>query len=258
MLISLEKIIEKFKIKSVYIAHFGAHHGQEVAMYQTNNFEEIHLFEPQSTAFELLESSYQNVKNIFLYNFGLGAKNSSNLLHLGSGDGQASSVLKPDLHKDLYPYIEFNDSEEIEIKKFDDLELNKINFLNIDIQGYELEALKGCENQLKSGIEYIYTEVNRKYVYKDCALIGEIDNYLNNFGFSRVITKWWNILTPWGDAFYIKKKKLSLSQKFILSLKKLLYLEPVLFFFYDLILVIVKFFNFVNSKFRNLRRRFIS
>lgn len=55
MLISLEKIIERFKIKSVYIAHFGAHHGQEVAMYQTNNFEEIHLFEPQSTAFELLE-----------------------------------------------------------------------------------------------------------------------------------------------------------------------------------------------------------
>ena len=152
MLISLEKIIERFKIQGVYIAHFGAHHGQEVAMYQTNNFEEIHLFEPQSTAFELLESSYQNVKNIFLYNFGLGAKNSSSLLHLGSGDGQASSVLKPNLHQDLYPYIEFNDSEEIEIKKFDDLDLNKINFLNIDIQGYELQALKGCENQRNRGL----------------------------------------------------------------------------------------------------------
>lgn len=258
MLISLEKIIKKFKIQNVYIAHFGAHHGQEVSMYQSYNFREIHLFEPQSTAFELLESTYQNVKNIFLYNFGLGAKNSSSLLHLGSGDGQASSILKPDLHNDLYPYIEFNGSEEIEIKKFDDLDLSKINFLNIDIQGYELEALKGCENQLKSGIEYIYTEVNRKHVYKDCALIGEIDNYLENFGFIRVITNWWDILTPWGDAFYIKKKKLSFYKIITFSLKELLFLEPVIFFFYDLILVIVKIFNFVGVKFRNLRRRFIS
>ena len=37
-------------------------------MYQKNNFDEIHLFEPQSTAYELLESTFQDVKNI-LENF---------------------------------------------------------------------------------------------------------------------------------------------------------------------------------------------
>ena len=95
-------------------------------------------------------------------------------------------------------------------------------------------------------------------MFTKIALIGEIDNYLDNFGFIRVITKWWDSLTPWGDAFYIKKKKLSFSQKFILSLKKLLFLEPVIFFFYDLTLAIVKIFDFVGTKFRNLRRRFLS
>ena len=76
------------------------------------------------------------------------------------------------------------------------------NFLNFDIQGAELKALKGMENYL-SQVDYLYSEVNSDYVYKDCVLINELDDYLNKFGLIRVETYW----TPckWGDAFYIKK-----------------------------------------------------
>jgi hypothetical protein len=52
-------------------------------------------------------------------------------------------------------------------------------------------------------VDYLYTEVNSDYVYKDCALVTELDEYLKNFGLERVETKWTNC--KWGDAFYMRK-----------------------------------------------------
>ena len=54
------------------------------------------------------------------------------------------------------------------------------NFLNFDIQGAELKALKSMEEYLPK-VDYLYTEVNSDYVYKECALISELDNYLKKF-----------------------------------------------------------------------------
>jgi hypothetical protein len=75
------------------------------------------------------------------------------------------------------------------------------NFLNLDIQGVELKALKGMSDYLSS-VQYIYTEVNSDYVYKDCAIVDEIDEYLKPFGFQRVETIWQGECR-WGDAFYV-------------------------------------------------------
>ena len=77
------------------------------------------------------------------------------------------------------------------------------NFLNFDIQGAELKALKGMEEYLNK-VDYLYTEVNSDYVYKKCALVTELDEYLKNFGLERVETKWCEDF-KWGDAFYIRK-----------------------------------------------------
>ena len=51
-------------------------------------------------------------------------------------------------------------------------------------------------------VHYLYTEVNSDYVYKDCALVTELDEYLRQFGLVRIETSWTDY--KWGDAFYIK------------------------------------------------------
>ena len=82
-----------------------------------------------------------------------------------------------------------------------DINISDYNFLNLDIQGYELEAFKGFENLLND-FDFIYCEVNEKELYVGCPLITDIDEYLNTFNFKRVLT---NITGHgWGDAFYIK------------------------------------------------------
>jgi hypothetical protein len=60
-------------------------------------------------------------------------------------------------------------------------------------------------------VDYIYTEVNSDAVYENATLIGEMDDYLKEHGFTRVETNWhcqWDNgfyrNCKWGDAFYIK------------------------------------------------------
>jgi hypothetical protein len=77
----------------------------------------------------------------------------------------------------------------------------KFNFINIDVQGYELEVFKGAKNYLNE-INYIIAEVNKDYVYENCALVNEIDDFLSQFNFKRTETSWDGV--TWGDAFYIK------------------------------------------------------
>jgi len=63
----------------------------------------------------------------------------------------------------------------------------------MDVQGFELEVLKGGENCIKN-IDYIMTEVNRDEVYKDCAKVEQSDQFLDDYGFIRVETSWEGII----------------------------------------------------------------
>jgi hypothetical protein len=58
------------------------------------------------------------------------------------------------------------------------------NFLTIDVQGYELEVLKGSRETLKN-INYILTEVNRDELYENCARVEQLDEFLGRFNFQR-------------------------------------------------------------------------
>jgi hypothetical protein len=71
----------------------------------------------------------------------------------------------------------------------------------MDVQGFELEVLKGGKQTLDQ-VDYVYTEVNRDEVYEDNVYIEELDVFLSDF--SRVETEWTG--ETWGDALYIRKR----------------------------------------------------
>ena len=132
--------------------------------------------------------------------------NTKSILNI-TKNGQSSSILELGTHKIYYPKIKYIKQIEVNNKRIDtmykteNIPNNFANFLNIDIQGAELLALKGMGNILLN-FDYVYLEVNKEYVYEKCALIDEIDTYLNIYKFKRVETKWTN--ANWGDALYIK------------------------------------------------------
>tara|TARA_B100000902_G_scaffold377297_1_gene409375 strand:- start:118 stop:834 length:717 start_codon:yes stop_codon:yes gene_type:complete len=206
VLINLEKLSKKYNLELTGIAHIGAHVGDEVKNY-VNLFGEIpiYLFEPQKNIFNKLKENVKNFHNAKCFNFGLGSENKIVDFYLNTNnDNQSSSVLKPKDHLKYHPHVTFSKSEDIEVRRLDDFDLNDVNFVNIDVQGYELEVLRGAKNTIKN-IKYLFIEVNRKELYEDCVIVGELDKFLKRQGLIRVETEWWNKTGTWGDAFYVKK-----------------------------------------------------
>jgi len=202
MLISLHELIKKYNINFKGILHVGAHECEELKDYEIYiTRDKILWVEGMPRKVDFCIKKYPNVliehavisDKIEKVNFNI------------SNNGQSSSILDFGLHSIYHPDVVYLHSYEVETKLLKDIICNytiDFNFINLDIQGVELRALKSMEEYLNK-IEYIYSEVNSDYVYKNCNIVTEMDEYLEQFGFKRVETCWTNC--KWGDAFYIKK-----------------------------------------------------
>jgi FkbM family methyltransferase len=203
MLLDLNHLKEKYNLNIKGIIHIGGHFGQEFRTYEQLNVEEVMFFEPVPRTFETLK---QNVgEKAILNNCALGNFEGEIEMFVESANqGQSSSILEPLVHLNQYPHIRFETKEMVKIKKLDSFidTVGKYNFINIDVQGYELEVFKGGSEYLNS-VDYIMTEVNRDEVYKGCPMVEELDEFLKPYGFERVETTWDGI--TWGDAFYVKR-----------------------------------------------------
>jgi FkbM family methyltransferase len=204
MILNFKELIDKYKIEIKGIIHIGGHHGQEYDLYKELNIP-ILYFEPLSRNFSYLENKTKHDPNVIAFQCALGNDNKIVEMNVETvNNGQSSSILKPKKHLEQYPHIVFDSTEEVNMFRLDDIEidLTKYNFINIDVQGYELEVFKGACNTLKN-INYIISEVNRDEVYENCAYVDELDFYLSKFDLERVETDWAG--ESWGDALYIKK-----------------------------------------------------
>jgi len=204
MILELKDLIQKYKMKISGVIHIGAHHGEEVKNYVNLGIENIVLFEPLEKNFDILQKNVSQFNaNINGYCCALGNTNQQIKMFLSSNDLESSSVLKPQKHLELHSDVIFGGEEEVEMKRLDDFNFRTFNLINLDVQGYELEVLKGAANTL-SDVDYVYCEVNRDEVYEGNAYIDEIDDYLFRYHFKRVETYWWEN-GAWGDALYVKQ-----------------------------------------------------
>lgn len=202
MLLNLDNLKEKYNLNIKGVLHIGAHIGQEFNTYERLGINNVMFFEPLSTTFNRLKENVGD--KAILVNTALGnTEGNVEMFTETINEGQSSSVLEPEYHLVQHPTIQFNGKETVKITKLDNFISDKenFNFINIDVQGYELEVFKGGSEYLKS-IDYVMTEVNRAELYKGCAKIEELDEFLGSYGFSRVETNWAG--GTWGDAFYIK------------------------------------------------------
>lgn len=218
MLINFSGLKKKYNMNIKGIIHVGAHYGREFQEYLKNKVKIIHGFEPVKKNYEILGENVKKLSGkIKIYPFALGNKNQSKkeIFLSNNNEAQSSSFLKPLLHLNQHPEITFDKSEIVKIKRLDDFKIKDSNYMNIDVQGFELEVLKGSKKTLKK-IDYIYCEINTAETYKNNPLVEDIDSYLKNYNFLRVETFFLHykrfFFLPkkkctWGDALYIKNFK---------------------------------------------------
>jgi FkbM family methyltransferase len=202
MLIPLHDLVKKYNIQFKGILHVGAHECEELKDYEKYiPRNKILWVEALYDKVLLCKQRYPNV----LIENAIVSDVVENVRFNVSNNGQSSSILEFGLHSHFHPNVHYVGSFESETKLLKDILPNydiEYNFLNFDIQGAELKALKGMKEYLNK-VDYLYTEVNSDYVYKGCALVTELDDYLLQFGLHRVETNWTKF--KWGDAFYIRK-----------------------------------------------------
>jgi FkbM family methyltransferase len=210
MLIKFSEIVNKYG-KPKGIIHIGAHLMEERNDYISQGLYNTIWVEANPKIYSNIEYINNEPGSEKVFNFAISDEDNKLYEFNITNNGQSSSILELDKHKIHHPHIHVSEIISVNSKRMDTLLLeNKINiddynFLNIDIQGAELLAIKGFGDIINS-IEYIYTEINTNTLYKDCALVSEIDEYLSNYGFKRVETSMTEF--EWGDAFYIKNKNI--------------------------------------------------
>jgi len=204
MLIDLKVLVKKYNLEINGIIHVGAHTLEEKSVYDSLNIKNVLWFEANYEIANSMKAQFPNEK---IYSYAICDVDNQDKDFIVTNNYQSSSILELKTHKIEHPHVTELKRISVKTKTLDtfimenNMNYYDYNFLNMDIQGAELLALKGAE-KLLSSLEYIYLEVNEKELYEGCGLLSEIDVFLQNFRFKRVEIN----MTPhgWGDAFYIK------------------------------------------------------
>jgi FkbM family methyltransferase len=208
MLISEDQVLQALKSNNIEIngvLHIGAHECEESGFYSKLGVNPDNIIWIDGNKSKIEQAKNRNIRTMY---YGVISDRDNQIVEFNiTNNGQSSSILQLGSHAQHHPDVHFIDKQfhsTITVDTFykrNSLDMSLYDFWNFDIQGAELKALKGA----KKSIEYakaIYLEVNTEEVYKECALIHEIDEYLTQYNFTRIIT---NVTQyGWGDALYIK------------------------------------------------------
>lgn len=206
MLINLIELCYKYQLFIKGIIHIGANELEENDVYKFLGIQNIIWVEANE---EIAKKINQKFPEEVIMPFAICDVDNETKEFIVTNNYASSSLLELKTHKTEHPHVFEIERIKVKTKRLDTLvkeeniDLSYFNFLNIDIQGTELLALKGAQDTLKH-IDYIYLEVNEKELYEGCALLPEIDEFLEKNNFKRVELKMLN--HGWGDAFYIRNK----------------------------------------------------
>jgi len=207
MLIPFDYLFKKYDIQSKGVLHLGANEGQEAEAYRSCGVERVVWVEALPDVYKKLwekVSKYENSTAILACLSDIDGQKVK--FNIASNEAQSSSMLEFGTHSKEHPTVKFVDSIELTTTRLDtcfkDHGIEMIPdgwFLNIDLQGAELLALKGMGDLIQK-FDHAYIEVNTRELYKGCPLAGEIDAFLHPYGFVPMETKMTG--AGWGDRYY--------------------------------------------------------
>jgi FkbM family methyltransferase len=199
------------------VLHVGAHYGLELEAYLACGFQRVSYVEANPALWPALEEhvdfwrrwgevmqSYYGATppRIEVLKAAASDGEGSARLHLTECSGQ-SSLMSP-----LDPGIRVLDEVEVRTARLDDLvdEVSAYSLLVLDIQGAELQALRGAPKLLEQA-RMVVVEVNYRRRYQGCPLAHEVDEFMEAHGYRAVAR---SQTVPWavgGDVAYLRDQE---------------------------------------------------
>jgi FkbM family methyltransferase len=206
--------IELFDLPKRGVIHIGAHAAQEASDYAHHELEPVRWFEAIPSLVEraklhLAQYPNQEIHEALFWS----EPGEEKVFNLASNDLGSSSIFDFHLHSASYPEVKMSDSLllvtttlDIEVSNYSKLS-EKVAYLVLDVQGAELEVLRGAANSLER-FDVIMSEVSTRELYKGAPVYSNLIDWLKVHGFT-LIAEDLNNEVGWGDALFMKTSLLN-------------------------------------------------
>ena len=138
-------------------------------------------FEPLTAAADRFRKVFQGDKKVILHQAAIGPETGEAKIHVAAAEDSSSLLPITNIQELLFPGTGEIQRKKVKLGKLSDFvspeEIEAPAMLKLDIQGYELEALRGCEELLTS-FSYIYAECSFVELYYGQALVDDIIAWL--------------------------------------------------------------------------------
>jgi FkbM family methyltransferase len=146
----------------------------------------IHSFEPVLATYQQLQRNTARYPNVRCLHKALGAKSEKGYIRLH--ENSELNTLTPEAGPADFA-TKKADREQVDIVTLDNYSmasgLGYINILKLDVQGYEMEVLKGAQYCLEDNrIGFIYSEVTFDHGCNEMQHFGTLHTHLKKYGFA--------------------------------------------------------------------------
>jgi FkbM family methyltransferase len=187
--------LKRYIPRDAVIVEAGAHHGIDTVQFARLWPEgRIYAFEPVRHVYERLQRNTARYPNVKTYQLALGDRDARMRMWLSDREHDySSSLLEPRKALDEFPEIRFEETTSVRVTTLSSWAaregINRIDGMWLDMQGYELAALKAAGPILET-TRAIILEVSATELYAGVPLWPEVQAWLESQGF-RVEQEHW-------------------------------------------------------------------
>jgi FkbM family methyltransferase len=196
-----------------FIVDVGANRGQ-FALVARKVFPRARIlsFEPLAEPIQIFKRVFEHDRYITLYPYAIGGEKMSLTIHVTQDDDSSSILPITRFQSDLFPGSAEKETRQVMVyplSQFIDAgSIPSASLLKVDVQGYELNVLQGCEDILQK-FSHLYIECSFIELYENQALAHEIIAWLEarNFVLSSIHNLYYGKdgMTIQGDFLFSRK-----------------------------------------------------
>lgn len=204
MLIPLEQLVTDHRLRITGVVHVGAHLGEEAEAYSWYT-SRVWWIEGNPDLIAPLHEHVDPYGHSVVQALVTDVDGDEVTFNI-TNNGQSSSIFEFGTHAVVSPDVHFVGEQTHTSVTLDTLVgehgISGCNFLNMDLQGAELLALRGATKLLET-MDALYLEINVDELYMGCARLPQLDSFLHPLGFTRVATAMAG-QAGWGDALWTR------------------------------------------------------
>ncbi len=169
------------------IVDIGANRGQfALIARKTYPKAKILSFEPLEEPSKIFKKIFSHDPNVTLYPYAIGRQQTTATIHVTKDDDSSSMLPISKIQSDMFPGASEKETRQVLVSPLSQLissaSIPLAALLKIDVQGFELEVLQGCEDILQK-FSHLYVECSFMELYEGQSLAYQIIAWLEKRDF---------------------------------------------------------------------------